>query len=197
MKPPPTPSGQSPTPTGSSFDPEAMLHQMKQTLQEGLAAAAEAAHERQSQLFQQSTTPQQVTPMPLSNRHSSQVTQPTRRSRSRLRSKSPPQEDNPRSPRRSHKHHQAHHTDHSRHSPRRGRESSATLCSVSPDRHSPSYDFDREDRERERQHRARLRSRPAEPAKPPNSHPPDDTRDDVGSYPGTSSHYDQPKARLG
>ena len=101
-----------------------------------------------------------------------------------------------RSPKRSHRAHGQHH-DPPRHSPHHKRESSVTLFSVSPNRRSPSYDFEAEDRERERQRQARLNTRPPEPRQPPTYYDKDDSwsytpsnRDTTPSHDSTQWQYD-------
>ena len=168
---PPTVTSPSPPPTPPAFNPEEMINQMKMTFKEGLAAAVEIANERHSQHSSQPTPPtsHNDSHLPPTSNQLHNTTQFPRRSRPLHRSKELAKTDKraistPRSPRRRPRSSPPSTRQRRDYSPQKGRDSSVTLRSVSPNGWSSSYDLDREDRTRYRSQGHS--SRPAEPDPP-------------------------------
>lgn len=152
---PPTVTSPSPPPTPPAFNPEEMINQMKMTFKEGLAAAVEIANERHSQHSSQPTPPtsHNDSHLPPTSNQLHNTTQFPRRSRPLHRSKELAKTDKraistPRSPRRRPRSSPPSTKQRRDYSPQKGRDSSVTLRSVSPNRWSSSYDLDREVRTR-------------------------------------------------
>ena len=153
---------------------------MRQTLKADLVAAVEKANERSSQLFHPS--PPSTTTPPTDSQHRPTSSQLPTTAQSSCRSRSPPRPGElyrddkrhisvPRSPRRPPRSHDPSRRRQPASPSHRGRESSVTLLSVSPDRRSYSYDVNQDDRTHHSS--AGRSSRPAEPSNPPAWRQPD------------------------